>query len=256
MKNVSSAEPQQENLGAALLASPVRRAIMSALEENQQRHESSAEATIGLTAAQLAERLGLHVTTVRFHLDQLDKAGLVAAEFTTIFGVGRPRKVYAAVAAPQPPGRAELNLQLLAGLLAESFGADRTPAQAGEQWVAQNLELEDTGPAQSAGEWLTKVGQLIDVLQDWGYTPNLSTSDAGRSCRIDLVKCPFLELARANPDVVCGIHRGLLAGVLHQLGERDATISLEPFVGPELCHAHVATTHPFRNRSASIEEPS
>ena len=60
---------------------------------------------------------------------------------------------------------------------------------------------------------------MIDVLQEWGYTPELRTSEGGRVAEVTLAHCPFLELARANPAVVCGIHRGLIAGSLAQLGE-------------------------------------
>ena len=59
---------------AALLASPVRRALVDALA-----HVEGGDRTPGLTAAELADEVALHVTTVRFHLDQLVAAGLVEA---------------------------------------------------------------------------------------------------------------------------------------------------------------------------------
>ena len=60
----------------------------------------------------------------------------------------------------------------------------------------------------------------------------------------------FLDLARNNPAVVCGIHRGLIAGSLERLGENGARVSLEPFVGPTTCLAHITTTTPFRTATA------
>lgn len=53
-----------------------------------------------MTAAQLSEVLGLHPTTVRFHTDRLEAAGIIASHLTTAFGVGRPRKVYASHPTP------------------------------------------------------------------------------------------------------------------------------------------------------------
>ncbi len=236
--------------GAALLTSPVRRSIIDALND-QEGAEAAAD---GMTAAQLAEVLGLHVTTVRFHLDQLVAAGLVTAEFTKRFGVGRPRKVYAVAPGSLDEASPHPALQILSELLADSFGTDVTPSEAGVRWARQHVPADDTGPAESAGQWLTKVGRMIDVLHDWGYTPDLSTSDGGRTCRIDLVSCPFLELARSNPAVVCGIHRGLITGAMEQLGERQTQISLEPFVEPGLCQAEVRTRTPFRPRPLPTEE--
>ncbi len=241
-----------EGPGQDLLASPVRRSLVDSLGREG---ATPAGPGPGLTAAQLAERVGLHVTTVRFHLDRLEAAGIVRGEFTTAFGVGRPRKVYALAArVPSEPPAPEV-LAKLTGLLAESFGGHLTPEQAGAEWARHHLRLEDTGPATTAGEWLTRVGQLVDVLTQWGYTPELTTSEGGRACRIDLAHCPFHDLARANTDVVCGIHQGLLAGAMQQMGEHDVEVSLQPFAGPDLCHARVATRTTFRSMSDPHEEP-
>ena len=48
-------------------------------------------------ATELAERLGLHVTTVRFHLDALCNQGAIERTRMTRVGVGRPRTGYFAV---------------------------------------------------------------------------------------------------------------------------------------------------------------
>lgn len=36
---------------------------------------------------------------------------------------------------------------------------------------------------------------MLDVLHVWGYTPEMSTSDGGRTARLVLKDCPFLALA-------------------------------------------------------------
>jgi len=252
VKRVSPEQTSPAEAASALLASPVRRAIVEVLERCVDEEDDGMNRAGGMTAAQLAERLGLHVTTVRFHLDQLDLAGLVVSHFTKVFGVGRPRKVYAAAVPRGGPDRAASHLKLLAGVLTASFASHLTPDQAGRQWARENVTLQRTERAATAGAWLTKLGRLIDVLEQWGYAPNLTMTEGGHACRIDLVDCPFMDLARANPEVVCGIHHGLLTGVLDQLGEDRVEVSLEPFVGPSLCHAHINTRQPFH---PSIEEP-
>lgn len=225
--------------GAALLASPVRRLIVDTLHTRGE-----------LSAAQLGQVLDLHVTTVRFHLDQLVAAGLLESRFVKHAGAGRPRKIYAV--APGSLGSTDdhESLKLLTGLLAETFngqedGRPITPADAGARWARINIPEDSTEPASTPGQWLAKVGRMIDVLQDWGYTPELTTSHGGRTARVELANCPFLELARTNPAVVCGIHRGLIAGAMTQFGEPDTEVSLQPFVQPRLCLAHVTTRTPF-----------
>lgn len=231
--------------GAPLLDSPVRRAITEALSAPPPTSGQGTPAAPGWTAGLLADVVGLHVTTVRFHLDQLVASGLVTAKFTREFGVGRPRKVYALAAGdPLTTGSSEA-LPLLAGLLAESFESGASPEEAGERWVLRHLDLEDSGPAGSISEWLTKVGRLIGVLHEWGYSPVMSTEQGGRVCNLELSHCPFLDLARANRAVVCGVHKGLLAGAMHEMGERQVDVSLQPFVGPDACRAQITTHTPF-----------
>jgi predicted ArsR family transcriptional regulator len=235
---------------AALLASPVRRQIVDALA----LADGDAD-TPGFTAAELASEVGLHVTTVRFHLDQLAAAGLVESAVRREGGAGRPRKVYtlAPGSLDDVDARAEADhLRLLSGLLASTLtqgvgGHAMTPAEAGRRWAVEHVAPEQgSPPADTPGRWLGKLAQMIDVLQEWGYTPELKTSEGGRVAEVTLSHCPFLDLARANPAVVCGIHRGLIAGSLAQLGESATRVSLEPFVDDTTCIAHVSTTTPFR----------
>lgn len=231
--------------GAALLVSPVRRRIVDTLAN--QRPGGAPQDVAGMTAAQLAAVLDLHVTTVRFHLDQLVAAGILHAEFSREFGVGRPRKVYAVAPGALDEARDHDAFRILAGLLAESLGdGSLAPEEAGRRWSLRRLARSAEAPADTPGRWLGKIAQMIDVLQSWGYTPELATSEGGRTVRVNLVRCPFIDLAREHPAVVCGIHRGLIAGAMESLGEDDTEVSLEPFVKPDLCRAHVRTRTPFR----------
>ena len=233
---------------AALLASPVRRSLTAALTPVDGGPTEPA-----LTAADLAELVGLHVTTVRFHLDRLVDAGVVTARFHRPGGAGRPRKIYAITPGALADDHAEVeSLRLLSALLVESLaaGADgrrTTPDEAGRRWALEHLPLRTGGgPANSAGRWLGKLAQMVHVLEQWGYTPEVATSDGGRAADVTLSHCPFLELARGNPAVVCGIHRGLISGSLERLGEDDVSVSLEPFVTPTTCRAHIRTATIFR----------
>ena len=146
----------------------------------------------GRTAAELAGTVGLHVTTVRFHLDQLVAAGLVESAVRREGGAGRPRKVYTVApgSLDDVDARAEVDhLRLLSGLLASTdldlrdrgVWAARRP-RGGRSSLGRGARLRPRGPppADTPGRWLGKLAQMIDVLQEWGYTPELRTSDGGR----------------------------------------------------------------------------
>jgi len=248
---------------AALLASPVRRRIVDTLSRAGSDAGAARADVVAMTAAQLGAEVGLHVTTVRFHLDQLVAAGILESALRRDGAAGRPRKVYslAAGSLDDVDAHAEADhLRLLSGLLASTLtegvsGHAMTPAEAGRRWAVEHVPLQaGAAPADTPGRWLGKLAQMIDVLEAWGYTPEVSTSDGGRSAEVTLAHCPFLDLARANPAVVCGIHRGLIAGSLAQLGETGTTVSLEPFVDDTTCLAHVSTTTPFRTTTS--KEPT
>jgi predicted ArsR family transcriptional regulator len=228
----------------ALLSSPVRRRILSVLGAAEPP-EADGLGGEGLTAAQLAKQLSLHVTTVRFHLDQLVAAGLVEASFHKHIGAGRPRKVYARVKGPAAAVSSRDSLLLLSTLLTEAFSAQTehqrplSPDEAGWRWARENVTAEDGEPAVTAGQWIAKLGRAIDVLTAWGYEPALAADASGRDARIELTHCPFRELARENTAVVCGIHRGLIAGTMSQLGEPDTTVDLQPFADGDVCIARL-----------------
>lgn len=249
---MSTMKHVDDPMGVGLLMSPVRRALVDLLSE----HEADPGLPAGMTAAQLATELELHVSTVRFHADQLVNAGLLETEFTSVFGVGRPRKIYSVAQGSFTDGRDAEALKKLTALLAETFTSGATPREVGRQWAEENVQPADAPPASTPGEWLGKVGRMVDVLEEWGYTPELTTSDAGRTARVDLHHCPFIDLARSAPAVVCGVHRGIIDGAMHQLGEGDVFVSLEPFIGPDLCQAHITTRAPFRGRGQRPENSS
>ena len=56
---------------------------------------------------------------------------------------------------------------------------------------------------------------------------------------VRLTSCPFLSLAEAHPDVVCGVHLGVIGGALGALGASGADTDLEPFAAPGACLVRV-----------------
>lgn len=250
---------------ASLLASAVRRRIVEHLAglpplalEGQPTRSS------GMTAAELGEVLGLHQTTVRFHLDQLVAGGIVEAHFVRAGRVGRPSKRYF-VAQEEVPVESSPQVgpyQVLAGLLAGALdpaGERPTPEEAGRRWVRERLgavpavtgSRAEAAPAATTGEWLAAVGGVVDLLEEWGYFPDLEVDGRQGDAHLVLRDCPFLDLARVRPEVVCGVHRGLLRGALEMAGESGARVTLQPFTGPRTCQAHLR-----RDRDRPSDRPT
>lgn len=172
-------------------------------------------------AQTIATGLGLHVTTVRFHLDQLEAAQLVRRRSEAEQRRGRPRIRYVAAASARGDSREQL-IEVLAGALAgrEDGGRSRS-VEAGHRWAG---DLVPEG--QSAAD---AVGTLVRVLDDLGFDPLPDGEDV-----IRLRSCPFRDAAREHPQVVCSVHRGLVEQVLAGHGS-DRAAELLPFVEPELC---------------------
>lgn len=224
-----------------LLASPVRQSVVEELAS------LTGDARVeGLSAAELGERLSLHTTTIRFHVDQLAAAGVLDAHFVRSGGVGRPSKKYAVRARVlgevSPESAHEAPYAVLAGLLASALStveSDRlSPEEAGVLWAQRRAAEHPPRPATGQGD---KVEAVVSLLDEWGYTPQREVVEEG-SVDIVLHECPFLDLAQLHPDVVCGVHRGLLRGALDAVGEPEARVSLRPFVEPRTCRARLYLT--------------
>ena len=66
---------------------------------------------------------------------------------------------------------------------------------------------------------------LTEVLAGCGYEPAID--DDGT---MQLRSCPFHTLAQQNREIVCGLNRELVAGVVEGLGSRtvDAVLAPQP----------------------------
>lgn len=190
-----------------------------------------------LDARELAERVGLHVNTVRVHLNALADAGFVGSETQPPAGRGRPRVAYHATAAAGEEGgrRYRLLAEILTALVAR-FGSEATEQleEVGEAWG--RYLVASPPPYASLGEEQA-VEKVIELLAELGFEPRLEHAARGR--RILMRPCPFLELAREHEDVICPIHLGLMRGALGELGARTRATKLEPFVRPDLCVARL-----------------
>jgi predicted ArsR family transcriptional regulator len=208
----------------AALTSPPRRRLLELLRSGGTPRD----------ATELAAATGLHVTTVRFHLDVLRRAGLVAARPQSRGTTGRPRTGYTAVSLVESGGYPTLT-RLLAAQLGDTAPARASRAeQAGETWAA---ELTAHAEPTAAVDRAQAAQAVTGLLAELGFDPELAGDEAERQIR--LRACPFRAAARANPEVVCSVHLGLLRGILSRLGAPATTTRLLPFIEPELCLAQL-----------------
>lgn len=196
-----------------------------------------------LSIVAIAEQLGVHPNTVRFHLDSLLTASQVEQVEHDRKGPGRPPLMFQAVRQMDRGGTR--HYRMLAEVLTEALAAERNPrakaVAAGRAW-GRNLESRGKAPkARGADEALDR---LVGVLDDLGFAPERRTSDGDQL--VGLRHCPFLELAETRGAVVCPIHLGLMQGALEAWGAPVSVDRLDAFVEPDLCLAHVSPAGPAR----------
>jgi predicted ArsR family transcriptional regulator len=196
------------------LADPRRAELVAALEE----------AVTALDASELGRRVGLHANTVRWHLGILEDAGIVGSRSEHRATPGRPRRVWERT----PPGEhdeADEHRALARALVSAVAGRPEAAADAEAAGRAWGRAAARRSGAQEAGS----VDVLARVLDAHGFEPRVDGLD------VAMRRCPFADLARQSPAVVCGIHRGLVEGVLDETSAGLSVSELQVFPQPGLC---------------------
>lgn len=177
--------------------------------------------------------VGVPRATAAFHLDRLAAEGLLDVVHQRRTGrsgpgAGRPAKLYR-----RPEGTVSVSLP------------DRRYDLAGELLAAAVEEADDTGgrPREVLGRRARTIGEELGraaragapdaaealrlVLEETGFEPRPEGAE------VVLVNCPFHALARAHPELVCGMNLQLLDGVLDGVGDAGLEARLQP--EPGLC---------------------
>jgi len=227
----SGADPRRDRL-----------AILKALGDNTRYaiYLELARSPVPLATADIADTLALHPNTVRPHLERMRDVGLLTVETDPRGSVGRPQHRYGlATDAPslgfEPPSFPVLARMLLALAGSTGVGADEAAEAGREQGRAD------------AGAWTATpcLAAVTGQLATLGFDP--AVADGDDAATIAFTHCPFRELAEQRPDLVCSLHRGMIEGLVGELGggrvERfgslvDRTpcqveLSLEPGSGAE-----------------------
>ena len=223
--------PRTQTHGALAVASRLR--LLDALRTSDRP----------MDVRELAAACGLHVTTVRFHLDVLTDAGLVTSQSGQSGTRGRPRRLYTPASRAIAAG-GHTGYELLSEILAAHWAGSRDERaqraeQAGWAWAGQR-EPGPTLAEATVGE--ATVGEAAvyvnAVFAELGFDPELVHD--GETMQIRLHACPFRAVAVTHPEVVCSIHLGLLRRTLADVDAPPTAVSLQPFVQPHLCLAEIA----------------
>ncbi len=200
---------------------------VAALDEPTRRrlydYVARARGPVGRDEASEAVRVSR--PTAAFHLDRLADQGLLDVVHQRLSGrtgpgAGRPAKLYlradVQVEVSLPQRRYELAGELLAAAVEEAAAADRPISEA----VADRAQRTGRQLAEEA-----VAADPVQVLEAQGFEPH---TDDGV---VTLANCPFHNLARKHPDLVCGMNLHLLEGLLAGLDCTTFTATLAPSPG-------------------------
>jgi predicted ArsR family transcriptional regulator len=194
------------------------------------------EAPDGTGVTDLAARTGLHPNTVRSHLAQLTGAGLVHGEPVRGGTRGRPAIRYRVSSAGEDDGYRLLAEMLASALTTGDHDGSAPPAEAaGRRW-GRRLAGDRRGTSDEAADGTEPAAAVRHLFGELGFAPE----PVGE--QLVLHACPYRPLARRHPDVVCGVHLGLLRGAVEAHGGDGDAAWLRPFASPTRCTAGLSPT--------------
>ena len=192
------------------LAQPTRARLFALLREL--RRPASTE--------ELAERLGLHPNGIRVHLDRLRDDRILERKRERQ-PRGRPRDMWLISPDTAPPAGAPATYAQLGRWLARALAAGATNLRKIEA-TGREIGHELAPKPETAPE-----ASLYAALSALGFQPRRESHTPER-LSYRLCNCPYRDAASENPEVVCGLHRGITHGLLDELGATSQLTAFEP----------------------------
>jgi len=203
------------------VSTAARLAVLKALGDNTRYaiYLELARSPRPLATAEIAETLDLHPNTVRPHLERMREVGLLDLETEARGAVGRPQHRYSVAADAPSLGLEPPTFQVLSRMLLRLAGSARLGAD--EAIEAGRDQGEAYAAADQADAADDVLGGLVVRLDSLGFDPAVASDE--KSATVAFTHCPFRDLAEADPDVVCGLHRGLVEGFVDCSGGATVT---------------------------------
>lgn len=219
--------PTAELMRRAAELSPKQREVLDALDSFPE----------GALLSELSKELGIHVNTVRGHVDELAERGLVGWRVASRTTRGRPSHVYHA-RTPQHHAVMHEYVALVESLIESLAGFDLDAARDfGRAWARRNADRFGEPPE----DFEELAAAVLRSLHEMGFDPLIREADGDASVEVGLQACPFVAADGTPPAAtICALHQGFI----------DATIGphhldFMPFDAPGQCGARLV------NRSAS-----
>ncbi len=169
-----------------------------------------------LATAELAETLGLHPNTVRPHLERMRDVGLLEVEIDARGGVGRPQHRYSLTAEAPSLGLEPSTMPLLASMMAQVA----TLAGGGAGEALEVGRAEGAARAPSYSEAPSCLEALVAELDRLGFDPEVGGHERDpETAVIAFAHCPYHAVADSHPQLICGLHRGLIEGFVDAMGD-------------------------------------
>lgn len=230
--------------------------LPAARERHRRAHISAARAGIlevlidqpePCTVGALSALTRQHPNTIREHLDGLVADRLAARTRAEARGRGRPAWLYSATPDVGSDQGANDYAGLASALASQIIRTSKQPGadaiEAGRGWGRDLVRRSHAGavvgeyPAPDEARALSAVAarrEVVALLEELGFAPGANA----RATVVKLRRCPLLEAAHQYPEVVCGVHLGIVRGALDELGndpDRTERTALQPFSEPGAC---------------------
>lgn len=187
-----------------------------------------------VTRDEAATAVGISRKLAAFHLDKLADKGLLVSHYArppgrSGPGAGRSSKYYAVSDELLDVSLPARGYDVVGSILVDAIVAteDGTSAKqaaariANEEGVALGEEVKkELGLRPPGAERAMSVAE--SVLEQRGYEPYRDESGALR-----MRNCPFHDLSRRSPELVCGLNKNFIEGLLRGLGNDSVIAELD-----------------------------
>lgn len=228
MSTISTHSPRSstELFPDTMRLSPKQSEVLSVLQKFPQ----------GARAADIAQKMGMHVNTARGHLDELVHAGAVRVVTSPAQGRGRPSLIFQ-VRVPDNRSVAEEYVTLISVLIKTLADKTQLDDFSSEQARVIGREWAKAAASSHGAEALTP---LYRTMRDMGFDPVTSAEQFDQEGRTDveLNACPFVTAGVEPSPFVCAIHDGYLEQAAADSGGR-LNLKLIPKSGNGVCRISV-----------------
>ncbi|MGE2833602.1 helix-turn-helix transcriptional regulator [Mycobacterium sp. SMC-4] len=157
-----------------------------------------------LDAHGVAESLGIHITTARFHLSALEDRGLIRrSAHRRGPGAGRPRVTYEVVP--------RLDYADIVALFAQHLGGSAEEREARSLRIGADLAHRVRLARPRSESTVTDL--VVATLDELGFQVSSVLNSFGE-VMIEICTCPLADIATTAPEVVRGIQQGLIQEVI------------------------------------------